>query len=599
MDFGKSLAGKKPISCRWVYRIKHKTDSSIDRYKACLVARGFTQTEGLDYYETFSPVVKITTVCLVLALAAINKWFLHQLDVDNAFLHGDLTEDIYMKPPPGLYPSTPDLVYKLQKSLYGLKQANRNWNHKLTSELLSIEYTQRSADHSLFIKHSPSTITIIMVYVDDILLSRNNLSEITTVKDHLHSKFHIKNLGDLKYFMVFEIARSQAGICINQRKYCLELISEAGMLGCKPAPTPTDPSVKLHADEGIPLTDPSSYRRLIGRLLYLTNMWPDVAFAVQQLSQFVSTPCQPHMQQAMRIIRYLKNAPSSGLLYAADNSFRIHAYSDSDWATCATTRRFISGFCVFLGTSLISWKSKKQTTVSKSSSEAEYRSLASLTCELQWLQYLLKDLHIPCPTPYSVYCDNNSAIHIAKNPTFHERTKHIDIDCHVTRQKLQDGLIKLLHVSSPCVFTKSTHISSSIIAEDVVYHTTEECWIVIYNIKPNTVKVDKENEKKRKLEALMICCNVSGIPMFQELFSRQYRVEEHHTYLVSAFKIHLNMAGIRVSSKFISFLVLLAMAFSFFAQLTPVGADFKVRKLGDMPRKPPSPASNPSQHITT
>ncbi|KOM38358.1 hypothetical protein LR48_Vigan03g174000 [Vigna angularis] len=169
------------------------------------------------------------------------------------------------------------------------------------------------------------------------------------------------------------------------------------------------------------------------------------------------------MQQAMRIIRYLKNAPGSGLLYAANNSFRIHAYSDSDWATCATTRRSISGFCVFLGTALISWKSKKQTTVSKSSSEAEYRSLASLTCELQWLQYLLQDLHISCPTPYSVYCDNNSAIHIAKNPTFHERTKHIDIDCHVTRQKLQDGLIKLLHVSSTSqvadVFTKSLYPS--------------------------------------------------------------------------------------------------------------------------------------------
>ena len=274
-----------------------------------------------------------------------------------------------------------------------------------------------------------------MVHVDDILLSGNNFSEITTVKNHLHSKFRIKNLGDLKYFLGFEIARSKVGICINQRKYCLDLISEAGMLGCKPATTPSDPYVKLHADEGTLLIDPSSYRRLIGRLIYLTNTRPDIAFSVQQLSQFVSTPRQPHMQQAMRIVRYLKNAPGSGLLYVVDNSFRVHAYSDSDWATCATTRRFVSGFCIFLGSALISWKSKKQTTVSKSSSEAEYRSLASLTCELQWLHYLFKDLHIPCSTPYSVYCDNNSAIHIAKNPTFHERTKHIDIDCHVIRQK--------------------------------------------------------------------------------------------------------------------------------------------------------------------
>ncbi|XP_014522354.1 uncharacterized protein LOC106778867 [Vigna radiata var. radiata] len=181
-----------------------------------------------------------------------------------------------------------------------------------------------------FAQHSPSSITIILVYADDILLSRNNLSKITTVKDHLHNKFHIKNLRDLKYFFGFEIARSQAGLCINKRKYCLELIFEASMLGCKPAPTPANPSLKLHVDEGLLLTDPSSYCRLIGRLIYLTNTRPNIAFAVQQLSQFVSTPRQPHMQQDMRIIRYLKNAPGFGLLYVADNSFRIHAYSDSD-----------------------------------------------------------------------------------------------------------------------------------------------------------------------------------------------------------------------------------------------------------------------------
>ncbi|WVZ07545.1 hypothetical protein V8G54_020891 [Vigna mungo] len=334
-------AGKKPISCRWVYRIKHKADGSIDRYKTCLVARGFTQTEGLDYYETFSHVVKITTVRLVLALVAMKKWFLHQLDVDNAFLHGDLIEDVYMKPPPGLCPSTPDLDVNLLQHL--------------------------------------------LILLSNFMLMKEYLSQILLLTGVLLDDYYI--------------------------------------------PPIRGPTLLL------------SSNNLVNLFQLLANL----------------------MQQAMRIIRYLKNAPGSGLLYTADNSFHIHAYSDSDWATCATTRWSIYGFCVFLGSALISWKSKKQTTVSKSSSEAEYRSLASLICELQWLQYLLKDLHIPCPTPYSFYCDNNYAIHIVKNPTFHERTKHIDIDCHITRQKLQDGLIKLLHVSFTNqiadVFTKSLYPS--------------------------------------------------------------------------------------------------------------------------------------------
>jgi len=236
------------------------------------------------------------------------------------------------------------------------------------------------------------------------------------------------------------------------------------MLGCKPAPIPSDPSIKLHAEEGALLPDLSSFRRLIERLLYLTNTRPGISFAVQQLSQFVSSPCEPYMQQALRIIRYLKNAYGYGLLYKSNTSFKIQVFSDSDWTTCATTRRSVSGYCVFLGTSLVAWKSKKQTTVSRSSSEAEYRALASLACELQWIQYLFQDLHFSVPTPYTVFCDNNSAIHIAKNLTFHERTKHIELDCHIIRQKLVDGLIHLLHIPSRSqlvdMFTKSLHPST-------------------------------------------------------------------------------------------------------------------------------------------
>ncbi|CAH9118288.1 unnamed protein product [Cuscuta europaea] len=456
--------GKKAVGCKWVYRIKHKADGSIDRYKARLVAKGFTQTEGLDYFETFSPVAKLTTVRFLLALASTNNWFLHQLDIDNAFLHGDLAEDVYMKPPQGLNIPHTDLVCKLQRSLYGLKQASRNWNQKLNSALIHLGYKQSSADPSLFIKIQTDFITILLVYVDDIVLSGNNISEIQSVKQYLHQTFKIKDLGPLRFFLGLEMARSQKGIILNQRKYCLELINEAGLLGSKPATTPSDPNVKLLADQGNVLVDSTIFRRLIGKLLYLTNTCPDISFSVQQLSQFVATPREPHMQAALRVVRYLKNAPGLGLFYPSENSLQIQAFSDSDWATCPTTRKSITGFCVFLGKSLVSWKSKKQSTVSRSSSEAEYRALASLTCELQWIKYLSDSLSAKLSTPFSVFSDSQSAIQIAKNPTFHERTKHIEIDCHITRIKLQEGLLHLLHVSSANqladVLTKSLHPKS-------------------------------------------------------------------------------------------------------------------------------------------
>jgi len=225
-------------------------------------------------------------------------------------------------------------------------------------------------------------ITALLVYVDDMVLTGNSIAEINAVKVHLHSRFYIKELGPIKYFLGLEVFRSLDGLVLNQRKYCLDLISEPKMLGCKLTPTPFDPSIKLHVDEGALLPDPSSFRSLIGRLLYLTNTRPDISFVVQQLIQFVSSLHEPHMQQALRIIRHLKNVHGDGLLYKSNTSLKIQAFSDFHWATCATTRRSVSGYFVFIGTSLVAWKSKKQTTVSRSSSKAEYRTLASLACEL-------------------------------------------------------------------------------------------------------------------------------------------------------------------------------------------------------------------------
>jgi hypothetical protein len=421
--------GKVPVGCKWVYKIKYHANGSIERYKARLVVKGYTQMEGVDYFDTFSPVAKITSVRVLLSVAAIKGWHLEQLDVNNAFLHGDLNEEVYMSLPPG-YDHSPSKVCKLNKSLYGLKQASRQWYAKLSSALISLGYVQSQADHSLYVKSTDLYFTALLVYVDDIVLDGTSMAEIKSVKLFLDHHFRIKDLGQLRYFLGLEIARSSSGIFLNQRKYTLELLEDTGFLGAKPASTPFDPHTKLSINDGPPLDDPSSYRRLIGRLLYLTNTRPDISFSVQHLSQYVSNPLYLtntrllylsqylFYQAATRILRYLKSCPAKGIMFSSSSPLKLHGFADSDWARCPDTRKSITGYCVLLGTSLISWKSKKQNTVSRSSTEAEYRALASLTCELQWLQYIFQDLHIKFPQAASVYCDSKSAIYLAHNPTF-------------------------------------------------------------------------------------------------------------------------------------------------------------------------------------
>ena len=222
------------------------------------------------------------------------------------------------------------------------------------------------------------------MYVDDIVLTRNNYEEITHITTLLHQHFKIKNLGDLTFFLGLEVARSSTGIHLSQQKYTMDLLHEIRMLDCAPVPTSMVHSSQLSSTQGdlLAAAESSSYRRLIGRLIYLTNTRLDIAFSVNKLSQFVSAPTTIHRQAAFRILRYLKNAPGRGLFLPAASTFQLKAYRDSDWATCPETRKFVTGFSIFLGESLISWKSKKQKTISRSSSEAEYRALTTATCEI-------------------------------------------------------------------------------------------------------------------------------------------------------------------------------------------------------------------------
>jgi hypothetical protein len=306
--------GKSAIDCKYVYKTKFLADGTIERLKVRLVAKGFTQKAGIDYTETFSPVAKLVTVRVLLSIATIKGWCLLQFDVNNAFLHGDLKEEIYMRKPPGYSVGGANQVCKLLKSLYGLKQASRQWYSKFSLSLIAFGFTQSKADYSLFTKVDNNSFTVLLVYVDDIIVAGNCSSSIASLKSFLHKQFKIKELGYLHYFLGLEVARSSKGIHLCQRKYALDILADSGTLPSKPLKLPLEQNFKLTKTSGAPLSDPSSYRRLIGRLLYLTIIRPDICYLVQILSQYMDTPTSIHLATAYRVLRYIKSAPGQGIL---------------------------------------------------------------------------------------------------------------------------------------------------------------------------------------------------------------------------------------------------------------------------------------------
>ncbi|RVX11444.1 Retrovirus-related Pol polyprotein from transposon RE1 [Vitis vinifera] len=355
----------------------------LDRYKAWLVALGNNQEYGVNYEETFAPMAKMTIVSTILALAASNDWPLHQMDVKNVFLHGDLKECIYMKPPPGLFPSPTSHVYM--------------------------------------------GIVVLLVYVDDIVITGSDSTLLGQLKTHIFESFHMKDLG-----------WSTRGYFYS---YSMEL------------------NVKLCKEKGDLLADPSLYRKLVGSLVYLTITRPDISFVVQQVSQFLQTPRHLHLATARRIICYVQGTSTRGLFFPTGNSTRLAAYSDADWASCSDTCRSITSWCVFLSDALISWKSKKQDRVSKSSTESKYWAMSLACSEIIWLRGLLTELDFSETDPTPLHANNTSDIQITTNPVYHERTKHIEVDCHSIREAFEARVITLPHISTDLqiadIFTKA------------------------------------------------------------------------------------------------------------------------------------------------
>ncbi|KAK3006744.1 hypothetical protein RJ639_017556 [Escallonia herrerae] len=412
----------------------------------------------------------------------ILSWLIHSVELDLAkgVIHAKTAYQVWEDFKDQFSQKNAPAIYQIQKSLASFSQDQLQ---QLAHALSMMTQYQKSPGNSDAYANAaglgygeddrvnpPSTVpsstpakgisfTTILIYVDNILLTGNDLQEIERLKKFLLKRFHIKDLQDLKYFLGIEFSRSKKYIFMSQRKYALDILQDSGLLGVCPDKFSMEQNLKLTHTDGILLSDPTKYRRLVGRLIYLTITRPDIVYSVRTLSQSMHEPRKPHWNAAIRIFKYIKGNPGQGSLFPSTNNLALKAFCDSDWGVCGTTRRSVMGYCIFLGNSLVSWKSKKQANVSRSSAEAEYRAMANTCLELTWLRYILQDLRVPQVAPTRLFCDNQAALHITANPVFHERTKHIEIDCHIVREKLQAGMIKPSYVPTRFqladVFTKA------------------------------------------------------------------------------------------------------------------------------------------------
>ena len=434
----------KVIESRWVFKVKNDCNGNVERYKARLVAKGYSQVKGIDYNETFSPVVRFLTVRALLASGVQQKKLIHQMDVTTAFLNGKLEEDVYMYQPEGYVKAGKErLVCKLNKSLYGLKQAPRCWNKELNIFLSDIGYSQSAADPCVYLKDG----NIIAIYVDDLIVMTDSEDEMISIKRSLADKFKMKDLGEINFFLGVTVQRNGDDLVLHQKSYIEEILRKYKMQDSKPVSTPRDMNVQLEKEDGSESVDQTLYQSIVGALLYVSMATrPDIAQAVGAVSRYSADPKQTHLTAAKRILRYLKGTTELVLTYRCVDG-NLCCFSDSDWAGDVDTRHSTSGYILTLGGCAISWNSKLQRVTALSTAEAEFIAVSEACKELMWMKKLMEEVQ-NVKLPMTVMEDNQAAIAMIKNPVYHARTKHIDIRYHFIRELYQEGQIRLEYCPS-------------------------------------------------------------------------------------------------------------------------------------------------------
>ena len=436
---------RKIIKNRWVFDIKDD-----GRKRARLVAKGFSQVEGLDYDQVFSPVVRFETVRLILAMAALNNWVTYGLDVRNAYLYGELNEELYMEQPEGFRVlRKEDLVLRLKCALYGLKQAGLAWWRALKQSMEELGFISLSSNAGVFIFRGEGSFVIAIIYVNDAIFCGPAIALVKKLKEAFMKRWETRDLGELKEFLRMRITRDGSKIHIDQCAYLRTVLERCGMTNAKSAATPLPagyvPTKKL---DGV--TNPelrNRFQTIIGSLLYpMPGTRPDIAFAVTKLAQFAANPLQEHLDKALYICRYLVGTQDYRLTYDGSSKEGLSAVTDSDWASDNITRRSQSGYFMKLAGGLISWTSRAQKTIALSSTEAEYMALSDCSRQTVWVHTLLGELGYQL-RPIPICRDNQGSIFIASNPVTEKRSKHIDIRYHYIREVISRGLVNVYFIN--------------------------------------------------------------------------------------------------------------------------------------------------------
>ncbi|EPZ37091.1 hypothetical protein O9G_005746, partial [Rozella allomycis CSF55] len=461
--------GVKVHSSRWVNTKKYDENGNLIKYKCRLVFRGHTQVKGRDYFETYAPVAKSSSIKAMIALSAKYGWILHQADVETAYLNGTVREVLYMEQPEGFAAKgAEDMVCKINKALYGLKQAGREWNRRIDRDLKRAGFKRCKADYCVYTKRVRDKIIIIALYVDDIIIAANCAELLKETKEYLAQQYKIKDLGKLNWCLGVHIEQDEKNkeIRMSQEAFIDETLRKFGFEDCAGIATPMEKGIYYSADQS-PKNETEKarmasipYREAIGNLQWLQAMTrPDISSAVSIASRFVENPGEEHWKLLKRIMRYLKATKKYCLTYKCDGGavrkenerIEVEGFSDADWATDRDNRKSTTGYLIYLDGNLVSWKSRKQQTNALSTAEAEYMALADTAREGLWMMKLIKELRIPRrwkPRALKINEDNQSTIRIAQIYESNEKTKHIEQKYHFIRDKIEKGRIYLNYVNT-------------------------------------------------------------------------------------------------------------------------------------------------------